>query len=137
MFIHLFFISEASLFHKLNRHSLQKMMFSPWFPPLKHYFSAYGGIYFSEKWCSNVRISGWNITSKHKFDLKNPVNSDWHFISSKELNNCYILLLDFLHPLKTLDLSQVSFPLLFPLCYIVPSVFTNSDKWKYKGKNFW
>ena len=33
----------------------------------------------------------------------------------------------------TLDLSQVSFPLLFPLCYIVPSVFTNSDKGKYKG----
>ena len=39
-----------------------------------------------------------------------------------------------LKPLKTLDLSQVSFPLLFPLCYIVPSVFTNSDKGKYKGK---
>jgi len=35
--------------------------------------------------------------------------------------------------LKTLDLSQVSFPLLFPLCYIVPSVFMNSDKGKYKG----
>lgn len=39
-----------------------------------------------------------------------------------------------LKPLKTLDLSQVSFPLLFPLCYIVPSGFTNSDKGKYKGK---
>ena len=39
-----------------------------------------------------------------------------------------------LKPLKTLSLSQVSFPLLFPLCYIVPSVFTNSDKGKYKGK---
>ena len=39
-----------------------------------------------------------------------------------------------LKPLKTLDLSQVSFALLFPLCYIVPSVFTNSDKGKYKGK---
>ena len=37
-------------------------------------------------------------------------------------------------PLKILDLSQVSFPLLFPLCYIVPPVFTNSDKGKYKGK---
>ena len=37
-------------------------------------------------------------------------------------------------PLKTLDLSQVSFPLFFPLCYIVPSVFMNSDKGKYKGK---
>ena len=36
--------------------------------------------------------------------------------------------------LKTLDLSQVSFPLLFPLCYIVPSVFMHSDKGKYKGK---
>ena len=35
--------------------------------------------------------------------------------------------------MKTLDLSQVSFPLLFPLCYIVPPVFTNSDKGKYKG----
>jgi len=23
---------------------------------------------------------------------------------------------------------------LFPLCYIVPPVFTNSDKGKYKGK---
>ena len=39
-----------------------------------------------------------------------------------------------LKPLKTLSLSQVSFPLLFPLCYIVPSVFTNSHKGKYKGK---
>ena len=28
----------------------------------------------------------------------------------------------------------MSFPLFFPLCYIVPSVFTNSDKGKYKGK---
>ena len=36
--------------------------------------------------------------------------------------------------LKTLDLSQVSFPLLFPLCYIFPYKFTNSDKGKYKGK---
>ena len=26
------------------------------------------------------------------------------------------------------------FPLLFPLCYIVPPVFMNSDKGKYKGK---
>ena len=39
-----------------------------------------------------------------------------------------------LKPLKTLSLSQVSFSLLFPLCYIVPSVFTNSHKGKYKGK---
>ena len=39
-----------------------------------------------------------------------------------------------LKPLKTLSLSQVSFPLLFPLCYIVLSVFTNSHKGKYKGK---
>ena len=39
-----------------------------------------------------------------------------------------------LKPLKTLSLAQVSFPLLFPLCYIVPPVFTNSDKGKYKGK---
>ena len=37
-------------------------------------------------------------------------------------------------PLKTLSLSQVSFPLLFPLYYIVPWVFTNSDKGKNKGK---
>ena len=37
-------------------------------------------------------------------------------------------------PLKTLDLSQVSFPLDFPLCYIVPPVSTNSVKGKYKGK---
>ena len=44
---------------------------------------------------------------------------------------CYQILRN---PLKTLDLSQVSFPLLFPLCYIVPPVFTNSDKGKYKGK---
>jgi hypothetical protein len=35
---------------------------------------------------------------------------------------------------KTKENSQVSFSLLFPLCYIVPSVFTNSDKGKYKGK---
>ena len=35
-----------------------------------------------------------------------------------------------LKPLKTLSLSQVSFPLLFPSCYIVPSVFTNSHKGK-------
>ena len=39
-----------------------------------------------------------------------------------------------LHPLKTLSLSQVSFPLDFPLCYIFPYGFTNSDKGKYKGK---
>ena len=39
-----------------------------------------------------------------------------------------------LKPLKTLSLAQVSFPLLFPLCYIVPPVFTNSDNGKYKGK---
>ena len=38
-----------------------------------------------------------------------------------------------LNPLKTQSLSQVSFPLLFPLRYIVPPVFTNSDKGKYKG----
>ena len=49
MFRHLFFISEASFFHKLSRHSLQKMMFLPGFSPLKHYFSAYGGVYFSKK----------------------------------------------------------------------------------------
>ena len=39
-----------------------------------------------------------------------------------------------LKSLKTLSLSQVSFPLLFPLYYIVPWVFTNSDKGKNKGK---
>ncbi len=39
-----------------------------------------------------------------------------------------------LKPLKTLSLSQVSFPLDFPLCYIFPYGFTNSDKGKYKGK---
>ena len=36
-------------------------------------------------------------------------------------------------PLKTLGLSQVSFPLLFPLCYIVPPAFMDSDKGKYTG----
>jgi hypothetical protein len=36
--------------------------------------------------------------------------------------------------LKTLSLSQVSFPLDFPLCYIFPYGFTNSDKGKNKGK---
>ena len=35
--------------------------------------------------------------------------------------------------LKTLDLSQVSFPLDFPLCYIFPYGFMDSDKGKYKG----
>ena len=39
-----------------------------------------------------------------------------------------------LNPLKTLSLSQVSFPLDFPLCYIFPYGFMNSDKGKYKGK---
>ena len=38
-----------------------------------------------------------------------------------------------LNSLKTLSLSQVNFPLLFPLCYIIQPVFTNSDKGKYKG----
>ena len=37
-------------------------------------------------------------------------------------------------PLKTLSLSQVYFPLDFPLCYIIPYKFMNSDKGKYKGK---
>ena len=37
-------------------------------------------------------------------------------------------------PLKTLSLSQVSFPLGFPLCYIFPYEFTISDKGKNKGK---
>ena len=37
-------------------------------------------------------------------------------------------------PLKTQSLSQVSFPLGFPLCYIFPYEFTNSDKGKNKGK---
>ena len=37
-------------------------------------------------------------------------------------------------PLKTLSLSQVSFPLGFPLCYIFPYEFMNSDKGKNKGK---
>ena len=39
-----------------------------------------------------------------------------------------------LNPLKTLSLSQVSFPLDFPLCYIFPYGFMDSDKGKYKGK---
>ena len=39
-----------------------------------------------------------------------------------------------LKPLKTLSLSHVSFPLAFPLYYIFPYEFTNSDKGKYKGK---
>ena len=39
-----------------------------------------------------------------------------------------------LKPLKILSLSHVSFPLAFPLCYILPYEFTNSDKGKYKGK---
>ena len=38
-----------------------------------------------------------------------------------------------LKSLKTLSLSQVRFSLLFPLYYIVPWVFTNSDKGKNKG----
>ena len=36
--------------------------------------------------------------------------------------------------LKTLSLSQVSFPLDFPSCYIFPYGFTNSDKGKNEGK---
>lgn len=39
-----------------------------------------------------------------------------------------------LKPLKTLRLSQVSFPSDFPLCYIFLYEFTNSDKGKNKGK---
>ena len=37
--------------------------------------------------------------------------------------------------MKTPNLSQVSFPLLFPLCYIIPLVFTNSVKGK-KNRNY-
>ena len=37
--------------------------------------------------------------------------------------------------LKTLSLSQVSFPLDFPLCYIFPYGFTNSDKEKQGKEN--
>ena len=36
---------------------------------------------------------------------------------------------DFLFKGNVLDLAVA-----VPLCYIVPSVFTNSDKGKYKGK---
>lgn len=36
-------------------------------------------------------------------------------------------------PLKILSLRQVSFPLCFPLYYIFPQGFTNSDKGKNKG----
>jgi len=39
-----------------------------------------------------------------------------------------------LNPLKTLSLSQVIFPLDFPLCYIFPYGFMNPDKGKYKEK---
>ena len=39
-----------------------------------------------------------------------------------------------LNPLKTLSLSKVSLPLDFPLCYIFPYGFMDSDKGKYKGK---
>ena len=65
-----------------------------------------------------------------------PTNLNWDFIYSKGFNNSYILFYYqiSLKPLKTLSLSQVSFLLLFPLCYIVPPVFTNSDKGKNKGK---
>ena len=38
--------------------------------------------------------------------------------------------------MKTLDLSQVSFFLDFPLCYIFPYGFTNSDKGKTRERKF-
>ena len=53
---------------------------------------------------------------------------------SKEFNNCYILLSNISQALENTKFIEVSFPLLFPLYYIVPPVFTNSDKGKYKGK---
>ena len=37
-------------------------------------------------------------------------------------------------PLKTLSLQQVYFPLLFPLCYILPLAFMNLNMGKIKGK---
>ena len=49
-------------------------------------------------------------------------------------NNCYILLSNISQALENTKFIAVSFPLLFPLYYIVPPVFTNSDKGKHKGK---
>ena len=61
----------------------------------------------------------------------------WTFFLSSSTRNLIIVIFYYqisLNPLKTLSLSQVSFPLDFPLCYIFPYGFTNSDKGKYKGK---
>ena len=61
----------------------------------------------------------------------------WTFFLPSSTRNLIIVIFYYqisLNPLKTLSLSQVSFPLDFPLCYIFPYGFMDSDKGKYKGK---
>ena len=53
---------------------------------------------------------------------------------SKGFNNCYILLSNISQAFENTKFGAGELSLLFPLCYIVPPVFTNSDKGKYKGK---
>ena len=52
---------------------------------------------------------------------------------SKEFNNCYILLSNISQALENTKFIAGELSLIVSLYYIVPPVFTNSDKGKYKG----
>ena len=80
---------------------------------------------------SNSDINGHQMIWRKKLQNQIPIEISPVLRDLITVIFCYQILRN---PLKTLDLSQVSFPLLFPLCYIFPYKFTNFDKGKYKGK---
>ena len=73
-----------------------------------------------------LATGGWLDLTRQAFHLL-----DYSPLSGRTIPICFLPNIYYqisLNPLKILSLSQVNFPLLFPLCYIVPPVFTNSDK---------
>ena len=84
--------------------------------------------------CFNLKSRKLMLTALHSFT---PSVLQTRIEISHILRDLIIVILCYqipYKPLKTLSLSQVSFPLGFPLCYIFPYEFTNSDKGKNKGK---
>ena len=97
-----------------------------------------GSLFFAKLSCDLLE---WNFWNSQHLEWAGSFNVTCNWQTGIEISciprNLIIVIFYYqisLKPLKTLSLSQVSFPLLFPLYYIVPPVFTNSDKGKYKGK---